>query len=93
MTRVELSKKLAKDIGVNQQTAAEIVENVFNTMIDSVVAGEEFKYNGLFNLSVNVRKSRNGVNPKTQEKIVIPEIKVLKFKPSKILKDRVKGQE
>lgn len=65
---------------------------VIDVLTDIMVAGDKVTIQGFGTFTVNERKGREGVNPKTQEKIVIPDTVVPKFKASKNLKDMVAGK-
>lgn len=70
------------------------IERVLNMVLDAILAviesGQGVNIVGFGSLSIKHRAAREGHNPKTGEKIHIPEHKQLVFKPGKALKDILK---
>ncbi|OGV66488.1 MAG: integration host factor subunit beta [Lentisphaerae bacterium RIFOXYC12_FULL_60_16] len=90
MTKRDLVVRIARETGMIQQDVGAIVQKFLDAIIDTLAKGEhlEFRDFGVFELCV--RKSRVGRNPnKPQITVQIPERKVVKFKPGKIMKQRV----
>jgi DNA-binding protein HU-beta len=90
MTKAEFVDKLAEKGKITKKQASEIINLIFGTMADVLVAGEEIAVPGFGKFSVATRKARTGMNPRTKKKIKIPETKVPKFSSAKALKDSVK---
>lgn len=90
MNKVELGNAVAEAVGVQKNLAAQIVEEVFNTIADTVSSGETVRISKFGAFTKNQLHSRNGRNPKTGESIVIPESYRVGFKASKALKESVK---
>ena len=67
----------------------EVVDGLFKLIVDQVAAGHKVAIDEFGSWIVQDRKERNGVNPKTQEKIVIPAKRVATFTPSKFFKETV----
>lgn len=69
------------------------VEEVFNLLVDSIKeelkSEGEFKIHGLGTLKKVTRASREARNPKTGEKLIVPERNTVTFKAAKELKDLV----
>ena len=82
MTKKQMIEKVAKDAGVSKAVAQSMVENYENSLIDTISSGDNYRIAGLGTFSLGVRAERNGVNPATKEKIVIPSKKFVKFKTS-----------
>ncbi len=71
---------------LNKKEAKEILESIKLEIIDSVESlevNESLNLMGIGKFKRVLRKEKQGVNPKTKEKLIIPEKKVLKFKISK----------
>ena len=90
MTKAEFVDKLAEKGKITKKQASEIINLIFGTMADVLVAGEEIAVPGFGKFSVATRKARTGMNPRTKKKIKIPETKVPQFSSAKALKDSVK---
>ena len=71
----------------SKRDAAEIVENVFDTMKDALGDGEKIKVSGFGNFVVRTKQERVGRNPQTGDQIMISARRVLTFKPSQVLKN------
>lgn len=65
------------------------MENLFEMIRESLEHGQDIKLPGFGNFMVRQKRQRIGRNPKTGEAIPITARKVISFKPSQILRDRV----
>ena len=68
-----------------------VVETVFETIADALVAGEKVSIPGFGTFEVADRAARKARNPQTGEEIDVPASKAPKFKAAKALKDAVKN--
>ena len=92
VTKRDLVVRIAEETGLIQQDVTAVLQKTLDYIVDELVAGEtiEFRNFGVFEIST--RKSRVGRNPnKPEHTVVIPERRVVKFKPGKIMKQRVTG--
>ena len=76
---------------ITKAMATRIVNEVFDSIIDTVVAGETAAIDKFGTFSPAERAARKGRNPQTGEELVIPASKTVKFKPAKSFKDTLKG--
>ena len=92
MTKAEFVDRLARDgrIG-SKKAAAETVEAVLDAIGGALATGESVNFTGFGKFSVAERGPRQGVNPRTRERITIPGGRVPKFSAGAGLKARVKG--
>ena len=90
MTKSELIDKIA-EVSELSKKDSKIFYKALEEVIESTVATEEISL-GFGKLEVIQRKERNGVNPKTQEPMVIPAKLAPKFKASAGLKRIVAGE-
>jgi integration host factor subunit beta len=90
ITKSELIAKLAQRY---PQLAARDAELAVKTILDAMAAtlaqGQRIEIRGFGSFSLNVRPSRTGRNPKSGEKVVVPEKRVPHFKPGKDLRTLV----
>lgn len=87
MTKKELVKSIANNLGYTQKDISVVVDEVFNTILTTVASGEEVGLVG-FGKFVSVDKqARDMRNPATGEIISVPAKKAPKFKPSSAFKD------
>ncbi|MGB2850646.1 MAG: HU family DNA-binding protein [Solirubrobacterales bacterium] len=92
MTKAEFIDKVAADERVGSKKAAgDAVEAVLDAIRDSLSRGEDVNFTGFGKFSVNERSARQGVNPRTGDRITIPAGKVPKFSAGAGLKNAVKG--
>jgi DNA-binding protein HU-beta len=91
LTKAEFIEKVAGDERIDSKKAAgDAVEAVLDAIIDSLSSGDEVNFTGFGKFSVNERGPRQGVNPRTGERITIPGGKVPKFSAGAGLKNAVK---
>jgi DNA-binding protein HU-beta len=92
LTKAEFVDRLARDgrIG-NKKNAADAVEAVLDGIADSLRSGDEVNFTGFGKFSVAERSPRQGVNPRTGERITIAGGRVPKFSAGAGLKSKVRG--
>ncbi|WP_127561552.1 integration host factor subunit alpha [Nioella ostreopsis] len=89
LTRMDLSEAVFREVGLSRNESAGLVERVLELMSDSLVEGEQVKISSFGTFSVRSKTARVGRNPKTGEEAPIPPRRVLTFRPSHLMKDRV----
>lgn len=90
MNKDDLIQSLSKKTGLTKRAASDCLNSILDEIIKSLSKGEEVALTGFGKFLVSLRKERMGFNPKTREKIKIPEMKTPRFKAGRILKDAVK---
>lgn len=89
LTRIDLAEAVFKEVGLSRQESAAIVESVLNHISDALVRGEQVKISSFGTFSIRDKNERMGRNPKTGEEVPITPRRVLSFRPSQLMKDRV----
>ena len=89
VTKADLAETLFNELGLNKREAKEFVEQFFEKLRESLEQGSSVKLSGFGNFGVRDKNSRPGRNPKTGEEIPISARRVVTFKASQKLKDRV----
>ena len=89
MNKLELTKSVATRIGSTQKDAAVYVDAVIESIKDGMIEDGTVQIVGFGTFEVNERAEREGRNPATNQPMLIPATKVLKFKAGKALKDAV----
>ena len=95
MTKSELMIRLAESYlaASNTQLMAKDVEQSVKALVDtmtrSLARGQRIEIRGFGSFDLNHRPARTGRNPKTGEKVAVPEKYVPHFKPGKELRERV----
>ena len=93
MTKRDLVMRIAEETGRVQQDVHAVIQKSLDYIVDTLDEGEtvEFRNFGVF--EVRNRKQRIGRNPNKPENVVtIPARKVVKFKPGKIMRERITGK-
>jgi integration host factor subunit alpha len=91
LTRADLTESVYRNIGLSRNESSDLVEAVLEEICSCLEAGEEVKLSSFGTFSVQSKSERVGRNPKTGIEAVITPRRVLSFRPSHILKDRVDG--
>ncbi|MEM6578726.1 MAG: integration host factor subunit alpha [Pseudomonadota bacterium] len=89
LTRMDLSEAVFREVGLSRNDSAQLVERVLDHMSDALVRGEQVKISSFGTFSVRDKSARIGRNPKTGEEVPINPRRVLTFRPSHLMKDRV----
>lgn len=89
MNKTELIGAVAEKAGVSVASAEKAVKAFTGVVSDALSKGDKVQLVGFGTFEVSQRAERNGINPKTKEKITIPASKSVKFKAGKALKDAV----
>ena len=89
MTRAQLSESVYQEVGLSRNESAELVENVLDAISDTLVRGESVKISSFGSFSVRQKGERKGRNPKTGEEVPIKPRRVLIFRASNVLKQRI----
>lgn len=89
LTRADLADAIHRDIGVSRQESAQLVEAVLDMISDTLVKGETVKLSSFGSFQLRDKNGRVGRNPKTGQEVPIDPRRVLVFKPSQVLKERI----
>ncbi|CUH83612.1 MULTISPECIES: integration host factor subunit alpha [Thalassovita] len=89
LTRMDLSEAIFREVGLSRNDSAQLVESVLNHMSDALVDGQQVKISSFGTFSVRDKAARVGRNPKTGEEVPINPRRVLTFRPSHLMKERV----
>ncbi|MFT4792607.1 MAG: integration host factor subunit alpha [Paracoccaceae bacterium] len=88
-TRLDLTEAVYREVGLSRNESAELVESILSHVSDALVAGESVKISSFGTFALREKGARMGRNPKTGEEVPIEPRRVLVFRPSHILKDRI----
>ena len=89
ITRAQLSEAVYEEVGLSRNESADLVEAVLEEMASSLTEGETVKISSFGSFSIRQKSQRMGRNPKTGEEVPILPRKVIIFKPSHVLKNRI----
>jgi integration host factor subunit alpha len=80
---------LFEQLGLNKREAKEFIELFFEKIRESLENGESVKLSGFGGFSVRDKRSRPGRNPKTGEEVAVTPRRVVTYKASQKVKDRI----
>ena len=89
LTRMDLSEAVFREVGLSRNESSDLVERVIELMSDALVDGGQVKISSFGTFSVRAKSERIGRNPKTGEEVPITPRRVLSFRPSQLMKERV----
>ena len=89
LTRMDLADAVHEEVGLSSNESADLVESVLTQMSDALAGGGSVKISSFGTFSIRDKAARIGRNPKTGEEVPITPRRVLSFRPSHLMKDRV----
>lgn len=89
ITRADLSEAIYREVGLSRNESAQLVETVLAEITKSLAAGQTVKISSFGSFSVRNKAQRVGRNLKTGEAVPILPRRVLVFRASHVLKDRI----
>jgi len=89
VTRQDLAEAVYREIGLSRSESSALVESVIERVAVALEKGNQVKLAGFGTFSLRDKKERIGRNPKTGEEVPITPRRVLVFKPSQVLRERV----
>ena len=89
VTREDLIEAVYQEVGLSRNESSDLVETVLNEIASTLTNGDNVKISSFGSLIVRDKGGRIGRNPKTGEEVPIEPRRVLVFRPSQVLKDRV----
>lgn len=89
LTKEKLITLLQDQKGLNRQESRQLLERVFKIMKDTLSQGEDLLISGFGKFSVRQKNARRGRNPQTKENLILAARKVLVFKTSGVLRQRL----
>ncbi len=92
LTKVHIIEAIAEQIGFPKNHSSEIVETLLELIKSALESGEDVLISGFGKFCVNEKKERMGRNPATGEAMMMAARKVVTFKCSRQLRDKINGQ-
>jgi integration host factor subunit alpha len=89
ITRVDLYNAVHQEVGLSRAESSAVVELVLKEVTDCLAKGEALKLSSFGSFIVRKKGQRIGRNPKNGIEVPISPHRVLVFKPSAILKQRI----
>ena len=89
LTRADLAEAVVRKVGLPRNESQELVELVLNEISTALAEGEQVKLSSFGSFGIRQKGQRIGRNPKTGKEVPITPRRVLVFRPSNIMKDRI----
>ena len=89
LTKIDVVESICEKIGIPKKDSIRIVESVFDIIKADLNNGNDVMISGFGKWSVKAKKKRKGRNPQTGEALMVAARKVVTFKPSSVLRDKV----
>jgi integration host factor subunit alpha len=89
LTRADLAEALHKEVGLSRADSAQIVEQILKEMCESLSRGENVKISGFGTFVLRDKGERVGRNPKTGVEVPIAPRRVLTFRASQMMRERI----
>lgn len=91
LTRAAIAEAIHNRLGVSRAESLSMVESIIDHICDALEAGQNVKISGFGTFLLRDKGERIGRNPKTGVEVPITPRRVLTFRASQMLKDRVAG--
>jgi integration host factor subunit beta len=90
VTKKEIVRTISEEIGLTQLQTKDIVQKTFDAIVEALVAERRIELRNFGVFEVKRRAARKARNPRTNDKVMVPEKYVVTFKPGKEMEERVK---
>lgn len=92
LTKAQIIDSVQDRLGFTRQKSAELVGSLLEILKDTLEEGDDILISGFGKFCVKEKKERRGRNPATGEDLLLDSRKVVTFKCSQILRDRLNGR-
>jgi len=92
LVKENLAQSLYDQVGLSKQQSKTLVDNVFELIKKSLESGEDVLISGFGKFSVRDKGQRRGRNPATGGDLALDARRVVMFKCSPVMRDKVNGQ-
>lgn len=89
ITRADLAEAVYREVGLSRNESSDLVESVLEEVSKALIAGDNVKISSFGSFTIREKGERVGRNPKTGIEVPIKPRKVLVFRASHVLKDRI----
>ena len=87
--RSDITRELHHKTGLSISESSVLLEQIFGNISEALIRGKDVKLAGFGTFKLRQKPERTGRNPKTNEEVIIESRKVVTFKPSDMIKERV----
>ena len=92
LTKADIVREVYKNHNLTKAEAAEAVESFLRLSKDTLIKGSDLLISGFGKFNVRDKNPRRGRNPQTGEDLTLDARRVVTFKPSGILREKVNGE-
>jgi integration host factor subunit alpha len=92
VTRAQLAESVYQEVGLSRSESAGLVDAILGEISDSLLKEGSVKISSFGTFAVRQKGRRVGRNPKTGEEVPILPRRVLVFRASQVLKERINGE-
>ena len=89
LTRADLADAIQREVGLSRADSAQMVEGILTHMCEALSKGENVKISGFGTFVLRDKNERVGRNPKTGIEVPIAPRRVLTFRASQMMRDRI----
>ena len=89
LTKKDITNKLHARLGLSKNLLGNILDNFFETLVNELIIKKRIKISSFGTFEVKNKKERIGRNPKNKIEFKISSRKIVKFKPSDIIKKKL----
>ena len=93
MTKADLVDEVVRVSSLSKRHAEIVVNTLFQSIVEALQKDDKIELRGFGSFRVRRRRSRQGRNPKTGDRVEVPSKRIPYFKPGKELKDVINGAE
>jgi integration host factor subunit alpha len=89
LTRADLAEAIHNEVGLSRADSAQMVERILGHMCEALARGQNVKISGFGSFVLRDKGERVGRNPKTGIEVPIAPRRVLTFRASQMMRDRI----
>jgi nucleoid DNA-binding protein len=89
ITKKELSERIADKLGEKRTLVKDILQSILQDIVDELAQGNRIEFRDFGVFEVKTRAPRTAQNPRTLERVRVPERRSVKFKPGSEMREKV----
>jgi len=92
LTKTDLIDSMYNQVGLSKTKSTQVVESLLEIIKNTLENGEDILISGFGKFSVKEKGKRRGRNPHTRENLMLDARRVVTFRCSRILRDKINGK-
>ena len=93
VTKRELVQRIAEKTGVQQINAKEVIQSFLDEIINELARGNRLEFRDFGVFEPKSKAQRVARNPRTGERVDVPQKTTVKFKVGRLMKKKIQGQD